>query len=226
MDELFEMSAKFDSKFDGLVLTIDNFYENPEIIHDFIEDRSYPLWKYNPENPTRNGIDYNDCRITDKVAHPTRKYFNEMDRVVNMCRQHWHNGKYEWDLIKEFNCFQTITEFDNKLQHYPHTDSTLDSPDNESVLNMIVYLDKHESGGTAIYDGTWLTNDESKNVLYPVGDRFGLERLIPAKFNRCVIFPGNRIHGAYINDYNKYSGEGWRYTEVQFLTPVRNFNNG
>jgi len=226
MDELFQFSEVFDAKFDGFALTIDNFYENPEIIHDFIEDRSYPLWKYNTEALTRNGIDYNDCRITDKVAHPTRKYFNEMDRVLNMCRQHWHKGKYEWDMIKEFNCFQTITQYDPAFQHYPHTDSALDCPDNESVLNMIVYMDKHESGGTAIYDGTWLTNEENLNVLYPVGDRFDVERIIPAKFNRCVIFPGNRIHGAHINDYNKYSGTGWRYTEVQFLRPVRNTNHG
>ena len=222
MDELFQISPQLDVKFDGTVLTIDNFYENPEILHDYISTRSYPLWKYSTERETKNGLDYNDCRITDKVAHPTRMYFNEMDRVLNLCREHWHKGRYEWDIIQEFNCFQTITQFDPDLQHYPHTDSTLDTPDNEATLNMIVYLDHEENGGTALYGGTWLSNDEDRNLLYPVKERFDIDHIIPAKFNRCVIFPGNRIHGAYIDDYTKYSGENWRYTQVQFLTPVRN----
>ena len=225
MDELFKFSSKFDASFEDGVLTIDNFYENPEIIHDYLEHRSYPMWKYSQDRPSRNGIDYNDCRITDKVAHPTRTYYNEMDRILSLCRNYWHRGEYEWDMIEEWNCFQTINEFDTKMQHYPHTDSELACPDNESVLNMIVYMDKHESGGTAFYDGTWLSNDEHENLLYPVLDRFSLNRVIPAKFNRCVIFPGNRIHGAWVDDYHKYKGKDWRYSQVQFLKPVREWRN-
>ena len=148
-----------------------------------------------------------------------------MDRVLSLCRNYWHRGEYEWDMIEEWNCFQTITQFDTKMQHYPHTDSELACPDNESVLNMIVYMDKHESGGTAFYDGTWLSNDEHENLLYPVLDRFSLSRVVPAKFNRCVIFPGNRIHGAWVDDYHKYMGKDWRYSQVQFLKPVREWRN-
>ena len=144
-----------------------------------------------------------------------------MERVVNLCRKHWHTGDYNWARIYEFNCFQTITEFDPKIQHYPHTDSELATPDNESTLNMIIYMDKEEDGGTAVYEGTWLSNAEHLNVLFPVLDRFELRRVIPAKFNRCVIFPGNRIHGAWIDDYNKYTGDSWRYTQVNFLHPSR-----
>ena len=53
----------------------------------------------------------------------------------------------------EFNCFQTINVFDNKLQHYPHVDSPLDRPDNLSTLNFLVYLDIEEDASTAVYDG-------------------------------------------------------------------------
>ena len=221
LDDLFKFSSNFNAEFDGFALTIDNFYENAEDLHDWIQNRQYPMWKYSKERPSRNGIDYNDCRITDKIAHPTRIYESEMERLLNLCRKYFHKGEYNWDRIYEFNCFQTLSVFDNKIQHYPHTDSELNCPDDESTLNMIVYMDKQESGGTAVYNGTWLSNDEHLNVLYPVEERFEIERIIPAKFNRCVIFPGNRIHGAWIEDYNKYSGDSWRFTQVNFLHPMR-----
>ena len=221
LDDLFKFSSNFNAEFDGFALTIDNFYENAEDLHDWIQNRQYPMWKYSKERPSRNGIDYNDCRITDKIAHPSRIYENEMDRVLNLCRKYFHRGGYDWDRIYEFNCFQTITEFDPKIQHYPHTDSELATPDNESTLNMIIYMDKVDEGGTAVYEGTWLSNNEHLNVLFPVLDRFELRRVIPAKFNRCVIFPGNRIHGAWIEDYNKFSGDSWRFTQVNFLHPTR-----
>lgn len=221
LDELFKFNSNFIADFDGEVLTIDNFYEDPDTLYEWIKNRDYPMWKYNTERNTRNGIDYNDCRITDKIAHPTRIYENEMERVVNICRRYFHTGGYDWQRIYEFNCFQTLSVFDKNIQHYPHTDSELSTPDNESTLNMIVYMDKEEDGGTAIYEGTWLSNDEHLNVLYPVLDRFELRRVVPAKFNRCVIFPGNRIHGAWIDDYSKYTGDSWRYSQVNFLHPVK-----
>ena len=225
LDDLFKFSSNFNAEFDGFALTIDNFYENAEDLHDWIQNRQYPMWKYSKERPSRNGIDYNDCRITDKIAHPTRIYESEMERLLNLCRKYFHKGEYNWDRIYEFNCFQTLSVFDIKMQHYPHTDSELNCPDDESTLNMIVYMDKQESGGTAVYNGTWLTNDEHINVLYPVEERFEIERIIPAKFNRCVIFPGNRIHGAWIEDYNKYSGDSWRFTQATFFHPSRQWKN-
>lgn len=225
LDDLFKFSSNFNAEFDGFALTIDNFYENAEDLHDWIQNRQYPMWKYSKERPSRNGIDYNDCRITDKIAHPTRIYESEMERLLNLCRKYFHKGEYNWDRIYEFNCFQTLSVFDNKIQHYPHTDSELNCPDDESTLNMIVYMDKQESGGTAVYNGTWLSNDEHLNVLYPVEERFEIERIIPAKFNRCVIFPGNRIHGAWIEDYNKYSGDSWRFTQATFFHPSRQWKN-
>ena len=77
LDELYKFSEKFDATFDGEVLTIDNFYQDPEKLYDHISNRDYPMWKYTTERNTRNGQDYMDCRITDKVAHPTRVYFND-----------------------------------------------------------------------------------------------------------------------------------------------------
>ena len=127
-------------------------------------------------------------------------------------------------MVYEFNCFQTITIDDPKVQHYPHIDSNLESMDSESVLNMLVYLDIEESGGTAIYHGEWITNDENMNLMYPVEERFKLDRVIEHKFNRCVIFAGNRMHGAYINDYNKYKRQLEIYSGKLFSPMLTTIN--
>ena len=220
LDELYKVRDNFDNhEFDGFCLTIDDFYENAEDIYEHITNRQYPMWKYNTESSTQNGVNYNDCRIVDTIGHPTRLYWNEHNRILDLCRRYFHKGDYEWNKLIEFNCFQTIDVFDNKLQHYPHVDSPLDRPDNLSTLNFLVYLDKEDDGGTAVYDGEWITNDENMSLLYPVEERFNLERVIPAKFNRAVIFPGNRMHGAYIEDYNKFVDK-WRFTQVLFYHPI------
>ena len=220
LDDMFKFSSKLESSYDGFALTIDNLYEDPEKLYDWINSQSFPFWKYNPERgESSNSKVYNDCGLVYTVAHPTRTYYNEMDRILNLCREYWWKHDYDWQRIYEVNCFQTITEFDPKMQHYPHIDSAFNTPDNKSTLNMLVYLDKEENGGTAVYDGEWITNDERIHMLYPVEERFTIERIIPSKFNRCVIFPGNRLHGGYIEDYEKYSGEGWRFTQVQFFIP-------
>ena len=221
LDELFKFSSKLEHEFDGLTITIDNLYENSEEIYEWLKNQSYPYWKYNPERNSNNSKVYNDCRLVFNNAHPTRLYFAEIERLLNICRQYYWKGEYQWDMLYEFNCFQTITEFDSKVQHYPHTDDRFDTPDTQAVLNCLIYLDKEEDGGTAVYDGEWISNDERFNLLYPVEELFTLERVIPAKFNRCVIFPGNRLHGGFIEDYKKYSGDKWRYTQVIFFNPQR-----
>ena len=185
-------------------------------------NKDFPLWKYSTERNSKNGIEYNDCRIVDKIGHPTRIYYNDMDRILNLCRKHWWKFGYNWSQNFEVNCFQTINQFDTTLQHYPHIDSAFEVPDHLSTLNMLVYLDIEEDGGTAVYEGTWITNNEQESLLYPVEQDFKLERVLEHKFNRCVIFPGNRLHGAYINDYNTYKDNKWRFTQVTFFHPQQN----
>lgn len=220
-DELYRLNEKLEHRFEDGVVYIDNFYENPEALYEMITQRQYPLWKYNAEEGNcRNGKEYYDCRIVDKVGHPTREYFNEHNRVLDICRKYWWKGDYNWHQLWEFNCFQPIGDIAPELQHYPHIDSPLGTPDETSVLNFLVYMDKVEDGGTAVYGGEWVTNDEYINLLYPVEERFNIEKVIEHKFNRAVIFPGNCMHGAYIEDYSKYKDD-WRYTQVTFYKPTQ-----
>lgn len=220
IDELFKVSSHWKPELDDYVLYIDDFYENPDDIYDYMMNRNVPLWKYNPEDKLcRNGVDYIDARSIDRIGYPTRQYWADQNRLISIFRKHFHRGNYDYETLFEVNCFQTVKQFNTKYQHFPHVDDALDQPNDFSVLNFLVYLDKQEDGGTAIYEGDWLDNNEAQDLLYPVTDRFKIERIIPAKFNRAVIFPGNRLHGAYINDYHKYCDDNWRMTQVLFYHP-------
>lgn len=222
-DELFKIRSSFSNhRFENGVIYIDDFYENADDIYEMINQRSIPMWKYNPERDSENGTRYTDARIVDKIGHPTRLWEMELNRILDLCRQYWWKGNYYYDDLFEVNCFQTIEEFDTKYQHYPHIDSELSTPDELATLNMLIYLDKVEDGGTAVYNGEWISNNEAQQLLYPVGDLFEIDHIIEHKFNRCVIFPGNRMHGAWIDDYNNYTDGNWRLTQVRFFHPSNN----
>ena len=64
----------------------------------------------------------------------------------------------------------------------------------------------------------WLENKEHEGLLQPVEEMMDLKHVIP-KFNRCVLFTGNKMHGAYINDYNKYKKD-FRMSQVLFFHPI------
>ena len=203
-DTLFRFSEKLEPRMEDGVIYIDNLYEDPEAIYEWLENQDRPLWKYSEERQSANTVDYLDCRIIHKIGFPTRLYNNQMDMLTNICRKYWWTGDYYWDECYEFNAFQSLKDHGPEIQHYPHIDSALDSPDSNSVINCIVYMDKVANGGTATYEGTWITNREEVNLLYPVGELFDVKNIIPAKFNRLVMFPGNCLHGGYIDDYSKY----------------------
>ena len=220
-DTLFRFSEKLEPRMEDGVIYIDNLYENPDAIHDWLEKQDLALWKYSEERQSRNGIDYNDCRLIHKIGFPTRLYHQQMQMLTDICRKYWWKNHYTWDEAYEFNAFQANENFSKEIQHYPHIDSALDSLDRNSVINCIVYMDKVANGGTAVYEGTWVTNEEEKNLLYPVEELFDIKQIIPAEFNRLVMFPGNQLHGGYIEDYSKYMGDSWRYTQVTFFHPER-----
>lgn len=221
-DVFMELSTKWDVSFDGTAITIDNFYNNAQEIHDHLVKRNYPLWKFDKDHDSVNSINYNDCRIVDRLEFTTDTYYKNFKKILDLCRKHWWQHDYTWNPHFEINCFQTINVFDTTLQHFPHIDSPLNTPDNLSTLNMLVYLDKQEDGGTAIYEGDWITNNEQTNLLYPVEQNFKITKMLKHKFNRCVIFPGNRLHGAFIENYKNYTKDKWRFTQVIFLHPNTN----
>ncbi len=102
LDQLYRMRGSFDNhKFDGFCLTIDDFYENAEDLYQHLINRQYPLWKYNSESNTRNGIDYFDCRVVDKVGHPTSLYENDQQSLIDLCIRYFWKSNYAWPRLYE-----------------------------------------------------------------------------------------------------------------------------
>lgn len=220
------------------VLYIDNFYKYPEQIYSWLNQQAKPLWKYDGEEDTKNTIDYYDCRInvpqndTDSIYYPIF-----VDYILNIINNIWVNGPYEVDDFFEINCFKSIDINDMRLQHFPHMDLDDEMLDNypegtltihpreyfkEAWINCIVYLDKEESGGTARYSGRAIDNNEHENLMFNHVDNKNVKLydVIPAKFNRCVLFQGISMHGAYIEDYKKYMNK-WRYAQISFFRPLK-----
>ena len=222
VDTLFRQSDSWEIEFDRdtNVIYIDNYYENPEDVYQYIKQRKYPLWKYNEERgDSPNGIEYLDCRIVDKVGHPTRQGIASYERLCELAAQYgYHRGRYHWEDLFEVNCFKALDNYDPKLQHFPHVDGNFGDPLHACTINFLVYMDKVENGGTAVYKPAWLQNNEQTTLLQPVEEIMDLDYIIPAKFNRAVLFSGAQMHGAYITDYSKYMDD-WRYSVVNFLHP-------
>ena len=59
---------------------------------------------------------------------------------------------------------------------------------------------------------------DREGLLQPVEEIMDLAYVIPAKFNRAVLFAGNKMHGAYIDDYTAYT-DYYRYSQVVFYRP-------
>lgn len=220
---------------DSGVVYIDNFYKYPEQIYSWLNNQAKPLWKYNENLDTKNAIDYYDCRI-NTARNDDQVYWNEfLEYIMEIINNIWSNQSYEFDDFFEINCFKTININDTKLQHFPHLDLDDETGDDypagthtihpkeyykNAWINCIVYLDKEEAGGTARYSGTAIDNNEHKNLMFNYVDNKNVKLydVIPSKFNRCVLFQGISLHGAYIDNYKKYLDK-WRYSQISFFRP-------
>ena len=75
------------------------------------------------------------------------------------------------------------------MQHFPHLDDDMRTPDEQSVLNLIVFMDKDGNGGTDIYEGNFPDNKEHENLMFEFDPtKHKTIRRMKHKFNRAVIF--------------------------------------
>jgi hypothetical protein len=180
---------------------IDNFYKNGEQIYKMLKETWVPNWKLHKD--TKNFKKYYDCRLkiplTNYGVDKEHKTINTLKHMLNL---HDHYC----DSIR-FNIFQWIDVPSSNIQFRPHIDDS---------FNILIYLDKKCSGGTAIYEDMPqdLIEEEIDIRCDISNNKFDI---IPAKFNRCVIFNGKLPHGGYIEDHKKYCSDTWRYNAVYFL---------
>jgi hypothetical protein len=192
--------------FEDDVLIVDNWYKNYAEIKHILLNTPVPRWKWIEGG--RNFVDYFDCRLslpvhfcTDKTDEAMGKYAHLLNMFYGASDITLTSGYYEFNYYKNLRA-----DVSNSMQHLPHVDVT---------FNCLVYLDSVCSGGTAVYDLTEPpVNKEQENLLFDVS---GLtKKVIPAKPNRLVIFKGDRYHGGYVEDHNKYLND-WRINQVIFF---------
>lgn len=202
---LFEINNSFNIKEEKVnnfnYLIIDNFYKNPEKIHSWFQQSWVPPWKLDARG--NNFKEYYDCRMFVPLTqhgfeneNKTTNFFKSLLNIKNKECVHIQTNIFTW-----INC-----PLNNDIQFRPHTDGG---------LNILVYLDKTCSGGTALYEYE-LSNlqKEEIDIRTDISDIKNNMHVIPSKFNRCVIFNGDIPHGGYIEDHQKYSNGNWRYNTL------------
>ena len=185
-------------------LSIDNFYKRPDDIFKMLSNSWIPNWSLRVrEDPDEdhNFKDYYDCRLTFPAQDRTISFFKEIDLIKTDIKNHYCTKLYT-------NTFSWINVPSSNFQMMPHE---------EDSLNFIVYMDKINSGGTALYENFKLNSDTNRDIDI----RYNIEdskcHVIPADFNKCVIFNGRIPHGGYIDDHNQYTNGNWRQTLAYFF---------
>lgn len=216
--ELFELNDNLDVqllKVEGLghIIQIDDFYKYPDDIHHMLESSYVQSWHNGPGS--RNFVDYYDCRLA--FQHNPNNHPKEMEyqRLI-------------WDLSKTwlgidckkvyspymFNLFTWKNVPSSNIQMYPHIDDT-------DTLATVTFLDKIEDGGTAFYkepvDSHKIGFEEGDNIQIDINKDADLVGVAPAKFNRCIVYPGWYPHGGYIDNHDRYSEGNWRMNQVNFF---------
>ena len=205
-DELFEFNDGLTPEFHDGVVYIDNVYKNYEDIHNMLNNSHVPRWKNSPSS--KNFKDYYDCRVV--LSDRYGNYHNRIESLGQLIR-YFYNVESDIAFTNspyEFNFFSNINiGVSNNLQHHPHSDG---------IFNVVVYLDKISSGGTAIYpEIKELYNNEQENLLFDISNYS--KNIIKAKPNRMVIFKGKKYHGGYIENHDSYVGNNWRINQVMFF---------
>lgn len=206
-EQVFETHSDFKIvSFEDDVLVVDDWYKNFADIKNIILNTPVPRWKWSEKG--RNFVDYFDCRLSLPVHFEGKQMEDNLSAYWQLIHRFY--GFSSIKLVSglyEFNYFRNVNRgVDSKMQHFPHVDYK---------LNCIIYLDDIAAGGTAIYDIKGeLYNNEHENLLFDVSSI--PKKVIPAKPNRMAIFRGDRYHGGYITDHDKYV-DSWRINQVIFF---------
>lgn len=187
---------------DTKIYIIDNFYKNPEKVMDIIENNPWKKWK-SWDNPSYNGkhfldhrhdfVDVRSCVYNDFFETLTNQKIAQPGRIVTNCMRFYDKS------------------FNNYKDYYwgPHSDLGFTG---------LVYLNDFESEGTNFYtqvnEDPWTTPEHFEP--WRQKDRYKLEYMVPAKFNRLVLFDGKALcHGMAV-DSNLFF-ENTRINQAIFL---------
>ena len=223
---MFELNKNLEIKEDSLlgskIFTIDNFYENPDEVCDFIFNREVPLWKME-ESPSYNGLYFNERRLIEEDYRLKDIYeflsslcgmgYKFSDIVTNMIRF----SKNDFNDYK--NCFM-----------WPHTDRG---------WNGIVYFNEdEENSGTNLYDPKVLEEEEWQISLsapehyssWRPKEKYSILKTFKSKYNSLCFFDGSKFpHNMNISNdrffrdiplfsYPQVDWNNYRCNQVFFFT--------
>ena len=207
VENLFELNPNSQAVYYDNYVCIDDFYKNYDEIIDVIENSPAESWK--KSQWSRNFIDYYDCRLVFANWQPDPiKVKARTSAISSLVCNLLNIDRITMEKSLQFNVFKHIKNNVPEIkQHHPHYDI--------GMINVLVYLDRHANGGTALYKDREVVNNEASNLIVDISD-YEIEEIIPAKPNRCVIFSGAFLHGAYIEN-NKVYEDNWRVTQATIL---------
>ncbi len=191
-----------------MVFIIDDFYKNPNEIREYaIDSKKYTdkerlagaigrrVW--DEEQSIMNQLRYNLCSLFEELCqHP--------DWHIKFDKEHHYNKWQYMRFVVNVTNNKEIVESKRDWRTICH----VDGPYNKWAA--LVFLNKEDEceGGTSFYSVSLPNKDGTPN--YPT-----LEYTCEVKFNRCILYDANQIHGAVMEKYmfKKYD----RLTQIMFF---------
>ena len=191
------------------IYTVDNFYQNPDVILKYFLDNGPGLWK-NWETSSYNNVYFEDRRHRLESDEIVKIY----DFLSFLCNQSGQNARGIYTNATKFKKCQ-FNDYKNNYW-WPHKDAG---------YNGIVYFnDGDEVSGTNLYERLNLENEPPNCPSCPEHfapwrskDNYRLVKTLIPRYNRLVLFDGLKFfHGMNIcND--DYFGENCRFNQAFFF---------
>ncbi len=206
------------SNFHGTsIFKIDNFYQNPDEVFDYLFNREVPLWKIE-EYPSRNRLYFEEKRLQLK----DRRLYGVSVFLSNLCKQKPYNFQVTTNMARylydDFNSYRDS-------YWWPHTDAG---------YNALVYFNKGDGGnGTNLYlsceDDEKQFTDSTPEHYEPwrPKNKYVRAKYLKPRYNRMYMFDGEKfLHGPAINNdryfYKHFPGQNpntFRCNQVFFFWP-------
>ena len=208
---MFEINPKVEVKkeylLDTTIFVVEDFYEYPDLVFDFLFNREIPMWKggwsanYMGQEPTLNGVHFEDRRTMEHWGSPNLRKVYEF--LKKLCNQTYQKPEIVTNATKFYK--HDYNDYENCIW-WPHRDDG---------YNGIVYF--NDECGTNLYDPDHENelSHEHQDPWIKKGN-YKLLKTIEPKFNKLVFFDGLKFpHGMDISSdtyFNKF-----RYYQVFFF---------
>jgi tRNA U38,U39,U40 pseudouridine synthase TruA len=172
---------------------MDNFFVDPDAVVNYLKQHSYPLHKQHL-NPTHNGEFFFERRYQLKDDNFDSGWLESQSKFENLNVGVLQNpGKVLTNAFK-----LTRNEINDYKNNYwwPHTDKG---------YACVIYLNHYDGPGTNFYGehsfDVFSKNENTHSAPWRSRKKYTLDRILNARYNRMVLFNGNKImHSMALDD--------------------------